>query len=259
MPARAMWKGVVRFADVRVPVKLYAAVEDQVVHFRLLHASDHAPVKQALVNPHSEAVVPYGEARRAYVTEEKDLVMLSDADLATLEPEPSRDIEILQFLPSQAIDHRWYRRPYYLGPDDGGKEAFFALTEALATTGREGLARWVMRKKAYVGALRLHAGYPMLVALRHAEEIVAVEDLETPAGRPPDERELAMARQLIDMLAADFEPAEYHDEYRARVQELIATKARGDRVAAPPVPKPRPQEDLTRALQASLKQERKRA
>ncbi|MFU8815377.1 MAG: Ku protein [Pseudomonadales bacterium] len=259
MAARAMWKGVIRLEDVRVPVKLYAAVEDRSVHFRLLHAKDHAPVKQALVDPHTDEVVPYAEARRAYVTEDKDLVILDDAELAGLEPAPSRDIHIHQFVPPQAVDHRWYRRPYYLGPDDGAQEAFAALTQALADLDREGLASWVMRKKAYLGALRLHAGYPILVALRYAEEIVAVEDLPAPQGRPPDQRELAMARQLIDMLAADFEPAEYHDEYRARVEALIAAKAKGDVVAITPPRKPRPAEDLTRALEASLKQERKRA
>jgi DNA end-binding protein Ku len=259
MPARAMWKGVIRFADVSVAVKLYAAVEDTHVHFRLLHATDHAPVKQALVNPDSDEVVPFQETRRAFVTDDKDLVVLRDEELATLEPEPSRDIEILQFLPEEAIDHRWYLRPYYLGPDDGAKDDYFALIEALGRTGREGLARWVMRKKAYVGALRLHAGYPMLVALRNAEEIVAVDDLEIPAGRPPDERELAMARQLIDMLAADFEPEVFHDEYQARVRELIATKARGGRVQALPKRRARRAEDLTRALEASLEKARRRA
>jgi DNA end-binding protein Ku len=259
MPARAMWKGVIRFADVRVPVKLYAAVEDTNVHFRLLHATDHAPVKQALVNPATEEVVPYQETRRAFVTDDKDLVMLRDDELAALEPEPSRDIEILQFLPEQVIDHRWYLRPYYLGPDEGGRDDYFALAEALERTGREGLARWVMRNKAYIGALRLHGGYPMLVTLRSADEIVAVEDLEVPSGRAPDERELAMARQLIDMLAADFEPEAFHDEYQARVRQLIETKARGGRVQALQKRRPRPSEDLTRALEASLEKARRRA
>jgi len=259
MAARAMWKGIVRFGGERVPVKLYAAVEDTVVRFRLLHATDQAPVKQALVNPETDEVVPFQDSRRAYRTPEGDLVVFRDEELATLEPESSRDIEILQFLPQQVIDHRWYLRPYYLGPEDGARDAYFALIEALERTGREGLARWVMRRKAYLGALRLHAGYPMLVALRHADEIVAVDDLEVPAGRAADERELAMARQLIDMLAADFVPEEYHDEYRARVRELIATKTSGGRVRKLPKRRDRPAEDLTRALEASLKQERRRA
>lgn len=259
MAARAMWKGVVRFEDVRVPVKLYAAVEDRSVRFRLLHERDQAPVKQVMVNPETEEIVPSERIRRAWVTEERDMVLLRDDELAALEPEPSREIRVLAFLPPREIDHRWYLRPYYLGPDDGATDAYLALAGALGRSGREGLARWTMRKKAYVGALRLQDGYPMLMALRHADEVVAVEDVETPPGPELDARELDMARKLIGMLAADFEPEAYHDEYRARVEELIETKSRGRTPRARRPQQPRAAADLTRALEASLKQGRKRA
>jgi DNA end-binding protein Ku len=227
MTARAIWKGVIRFGGVRVPVKLYAAVQEHTVHFRLLHRKDQAPVQQALVNPETDQVVPYEETRRAFVTDDGDLVVLDEADLQSLEPKPSRDIHILQFLPPQAIDHRWYQRPYFLGPDDRGKEAFAALTSALERSGREGLARWVMRNKEYLGALRLEAGYPMLMSLRHAEEVVSVDELEAPEGPTPARKELDMALQLVNMLSGEFDPAGYRDRYRDRVQELIETKARG--------------------------------
>lgn len=259
MAARAMWKGVVRFDDVRVPVKLYAALEDRDVHFRLLHAADHAPVRQGLVNPETDAVIEHRAARRAYVTPEGDLVMLNAEELAGVEPPESREIRIVKFLPPEAIDHRWYLRPYYLGPDEGAAEAHGALASALAQSGREGLARWVMRKKAYVGALRLHAGHPMLVALRHAEEVVPLEELGTPAGPQIDKKELAMARQLIEMLAAEFDPSEYHDAYRTRLLELIERKQRGGAVRTAPAAPARATEDLAQALRASLRQERKSA
>ncbi len=258
MAARAMWKGVVTFGDVRVPVKLYSAVEDRNVHFRLLHAKDRAPVKQEMVNPETDERVPYERTRRAYVTEERDLVVFDRDELADLEPEPSREIRIVRFLRPAVIDHRWYRRPYYLGPDGGG-QAWLALAKALERSGREGLARWVMRKQEYVSALRLHRGYPMLIALRHAEEVVSVESLERPGGAGLDKRELSMAMQLMEMLEAPFEPEAYHDEYRERVLELIATKAQGGKVKNLPVRRRRPSEDLGRALEASLKKERKRA
>jgi DNA end-binding protein Ku len=259
MTARAIWKAVLTFGQVRVPVKLYPAVTDRTVHFRLLHRADQAPVKQALVNPQTDEVVPYGDVHRAFLSEDGDLVMLQDEELASLDPEASREIRILQFLPPRLIDHRWYLRPYYLGPDEGGADAYFALIAALAGSGCEGVAQWVMRKKAYLGALRLHQGYPMLISLRHVEEVVAVEDLDIPAAGALDEMELGMARQLMEMLAADFEPEAYHDAYRARVEELIETKVRGGRIRTAPPAKPRRSEDLTRALQASLKRERERA
>lgn len=258
MAARAMWKGTVRFGDARVPVKLYSAVQDRDVHFRLLHRKDRAPVRQAMVNPETDEVVPNERTRRAYAAEEGELVVLDDEELSALGPEPSRDIEILHFLPPRAIDHRWYLRPYYLGPDDA-PEDYFALAKALEETGREGLARWVMRNKEYVGALRLHQGYPMLISLRYAEEVVDEGALEAPQGGKLDDRELSMARQLMTMLEAPFEPDAHQDEYRGRVLEMIEAKRRGKQVRTLPVRRPRPSGDLSRALEASLKQERKRA
>jgi DNA end-binding protein Ku len=258
MAARAMWKGVVRFGKVRVPVKLYSALEDRDVHFRLLHEPDHVPVRQELVNPATDESVPYAEARRGFVTDDGDLVILEAEELDALEPEQSRDIEVIAFLPPEAVDHRWYLRPYYLGPD-GDSDAYFALIAALDRTSREGLARWTMRKKEYVGALRLQRGYPMLIALRDEEQVVSVDELEAPSGPELDERELAMAGQLMEMLAADFEPEEYRDEYRARVLELVETKAKGGKVAPRGKRKAARYEDLAGALRESLEKERIRA
>ena len=258
MAARAMWKGVIRLGEEKVPVKLYSAIEDQTVHFRLLHESDEVPVKQELINSRTEEVVPYSEARRAFITDEGDMVIFEPEELDELEPEASRDIELLGFLPPEEIDHRWYLRPYYLGPD-GSTDAYFALIKALETSGQEGLARWTMRNKQYVGALRLHDGYPMLVTLRYDAQVVPVESLEAPAGPELDERELAMAGQLMEMLAASFEPEQYHDEYRQRVMELVEAKARGGKVKTKRRRKQPRYEDLSGALRASLEKERIRA
>lgn len=258
MAARAMWKAVVRVGSISVPVKLYSAIQDRDVHFRMLHGKDHAPVKQAMVNPDTDEVVPREKIRRGYFSPEGDLVLLENDELATLEPEPSREIHLQHFLPPDVIDHRYYRRPYYLGPD-GSTDKYSALIGALAKSGREGFAHWVMRNKAYVGALRLHQGYPMLIALRHAEEVISVNAIDTPSGNELDQRELDMARQLIQMLAANFEPEQYHDQYRERVINLIQTKASGGKVKALRPRAKAPSEDLAKALEASLQKERKRA
>lgn len=258
MAARAMWKAVIRFGGVQVPVKLYSALEDRTVHFRLLHETDKVPVKQEMVNPETDEPVPYAEARRGFVTDEGDLVLLEPDELDSIEPESSREIEIVSFLPPEEIDHRWYLRPYYLGPD-GPTGPYFSLIAALERSGREGLARWTMRNKEYAGALRLHSGYPMLIALRSEEQVVPVDALEAPRGAELDERELTMARQLMQMLEAEFDPQEYQDEYRARVLELIETKAKGGKVKVKRPRKAERFEDLSGALQASLKKERIRA
>lgn len=261
MAARAMWKAVIRIGDEAVPIKLYSALQDRDVHFRLLHRKDLAPVKQAMVNPDSDEVVPFESVRRGVFTGEGDLVMFDKEELESLEPEASRDIEVMHFLPPSLIDHRWYKRPYYLGPD-GSDGKYAALIQALAESKREGLARWTMRKKSYIGTLRLHQGYPILIALRHAEEVVAIEKIETPKGAELDKREIDMAQQLITMLAAEFEPEQYHDEFRNQVISLIQTKASGGRVTSIKARRKARSEDLSKALEASLQQankDRKRA
>lgn len=258
MAIRAMWKGVIHFESIRVPVKLYGAIEDRNVHFRLLHRQDLEPVHQSYVNPDTDEIVPREETRRAYVTESGDRVLLTPSELEALQPEPSRDIEILSFLPAHAIDHRWYDRPYYLGPDDDNAD-FFALADALEEMQVEGLARWVMRNKSYVGALQLYQGCPMLMSLHHAEEVIPVEALKAPAGPALDKRELGMAHQLIEMLESEFQPQEFHDEFRDHVLEMVAAKVQGKQVKKH-VPMPHePDMDLSQALEASIRQVRKHA
>lgn len=258
MAIRAMWKGVIQFDAIRVPVKLYGAIEDRNVHFRLLHREDLEPVHQLLVNTETDEVVPYDMTGRAYITESGDRVLLNQAELEALVPQPSRDIEILGFLPLHVIDHRWYDRPYYLGPDEDSAE-FFALADALESMQVEGLARWVMRNKSYVGALHLYEGYPMLMSLHHSEEIIPAESLKPPKGPALDQRELGLARQLIEMLDADFQPQEYHDEFRERVLEMVAAKAQGKPLRKPAAKPRAPVADISHALEASIQQARKHA
>jgi DNA end-binding protein Ku len=251
MAARAIWKGVVLFEEVRAPVKLYSAVQDRNVRFKLLERTSKAPIAQQLVHPETDAVVPYEATRRGFVTDEDEIVVLDPDELAALEPPPSRDIEVRQFVPHEAIDHRWYDRPYYLGPD-GDLAVYSALARALEETGLEGVARWTMRKKAYLGSLRVYRGYPVLVTLRNVEEVVPLEQVERPPEKPLDDRQLGMARQLLGMLEAPFEAESYRDEYRERVLALIETKRQGEAPPAPKTRKRRRVHDLDRALERSL-------
>jgi len=152
--------------------------------------------------------------------------VVTDEELAKLEPKASRDIEVTEFVPTEAISQQWYERPYYLGPD-GDEKSYFALAEALNNRDREGVAHWVMRKKNYVGALRAEGDYLLLVTLRNAAEVISAKDLPKPAGRAPTAKELNMAKQLVGMLEDEFNPADYKDEYRERVMEFIEKKAKG--------------------------------
>lgn len=226
MAARAMWKAEVSLASIRVPVKLYAAVEDTKIHFRLLHAEDLCPVKQQMVDPARYEAVPKEDIRRGVELEKGIFVLLDDEERDALEPEPSRQIEIEQVIPREEMDERWFDRPYYLGPD-GDTESYFGLAQVLEKKGWLAIARWVMRKKHYAGALYGSDGYLRLETLRHAEEIVQIDRLAPPSSRKPDQREIALAEQLVGALEGPFEPEAYRDEYRDKVMQLIRDKKRG--------------------------------
>jgi len=256
MITRAMWKGVLSIDGTRVPVKLYSAVEDHDIRFRLLDKKNLLPVTQALVHPDTGDVVPHEQTQRGYMADDA-LVILRPEELAALAPKESRDIEVARFVPVGAIDAQWYDRPYYLGPY-GDTAAYAALIAALERTACEGIARWTMRKKAYVGALRVREGNLVLVTLRHVGEVVSIESLGVDAGPSLDAKELEMARQLIEMLEADFDPDAFRDDYRDKLLALIESKGKGKKPKLELVrPKART-DDLSAALKASLRAGTKR-
>ncbi len=252
MGARAIWQAHVRLGGIDVPVKLYSAVQDRTVHFRLLDAKRKEPVKQHMVDPDSGDVVDSADVRRAFESEEGRMVILDEEELAEVTPEPSREIEITRFVPVGEISHQWYDRPYFLGPDEEGDAAYFALAQALRKREVEGVAKWVMRNKEYVGALREEDGYLMLITLRHAGEVVPASALSPPTGRELDDREVAMAVQLVGMMEDEFDPAAYHDEYRERVQELVEAKAAGKVVKFPKAVAKTEETSLADVLAASV-------
>ena len=226
MAARAIWKGDLKLNSVKVPVKLYSAVQDKTVRFHILEQKSKMRVKQHMVAPDTGKEVPGEQIQKGFEVEPGTFVILDEAELAQLEPESSRDIEIAQFVPPSQILPEYFDRPYYLGPD-GDQAAYFALAEALKNKEREGVVRWVMRKQPHVGALRAVDDYLMLFTLRHAEAVLSARDLPRPSVRAPDKKELAMATQLVELLKGDFEPKDYKDEYRERVMTFVEKKAKG--------------------------------
>src|SRR5713226_865328 len=226
MAARAIWKGDLKLNSTRVPVKLYSAVQDQTVRFHILDERSKTRVKQHMVDPDSGKEVSNEEIKKGFEVEPGTFVILDEEELESLDPEASREIEITRFVPPNEIAPEFYDRPYYLGPD-GDQTAYFALVEALGNKEKEGVARWVMRKQPYVGALRAHDDHLVLFTLRNAEEVLSAKDLPRPAARAPDKKELSMAKQLVELLKGEFNPKDYQDEYRERVMEFVEKKAKG--------------------------------
>jgi DNA end-binding protein Ku len=208
-----------------------------------------------MVHPVTREQVPPEEVRRGVEVDEGVYVVLSEDELAMAEPEASRDIEITRFVPKQAVDAGYFDRPYYLGPD-GDDAAYAAVAPLLQKTGRLGIAQWTMRGKRYHGVLEGRGNGLVLVTLRSAEEVVPASALERPTGSAISPAERKLAEQLVATLDAPFDPAAFHDEYRERLQKLIAAKARGRKLKVKEAPPPAPSESVTEALRASLRRAR---
>ena len=258
MSARAMWKAELTLGETKIPTKLYAAVQDTKVHFRLLHATDNTPVKQQMVDPETGEPVAPTQIKKAVEVDRGTFVLLTKEEVAALQPKPSRQISVEQVVDAAEVDERWFDRPYYLGPD-GDREGYFALAEVLAKRNEVGIAHWVLRNKRYVGALHASGGYLLLETLRYAEDMVEIESVRPRSDRAPDKRELALAEQLIATLEDHFDPKDFRDEYRDQVMALLEAKAKGKVVRFPKAAQRKDSGSLVESLQASLKAGRKRA
>lgn len=250
MAARAIWKGELTISSTKIPVKLYAAVQDRDVRFHVVQDKSRTRVKQQMVTDQDEALAKE-EIRKGYEIEPGSFVILEDKELKELKPQESRAIDVSRFVTPSAIGSEWYERPYYLGPDDDS-EKYFALAEALENPPLTGVARWSMRGKSYVGALRPEGGYLTLIKLRYTQEVLSSRELPAPSGRALAPNELKMAEELITVLERKFNPEEFHDEYRERLQEFLAAKARGKAQHLPPIKQRTTKGSLQQQLAKSL-------
>lgn len=259
MSRRAMWKGTLRMNGARLPVKLYAAVEDTDVHFHLLHDHDEQRVEQRLVHAETGEEVPSDEVRKGFPLESGVFVMLEPEEIAKLAPPASRDIEVGPFVPGDALESTWFERPYHLGPDGSGS-AYQALARALAAEQRQGLARWVMRGKPYTGVLRAQDGTLVLIVLRDREEVVAAPAAVPASTRVATKQEIALAEQLVDALTGELDLSQFENEHRARVRHLVEQKAKGKKVRlVKPKTRRATGDSLVTALRGSLKRSGARA
>lgn len=259
--ARAIWSGAISFGLVTVPVKVYPARSPKDLRFHQLHGGDHGRIQMKRVCSKDGAEVPYEDLVKGYEVAPDQYVVIKPEELESLDPEASRNIDILDFVPLAEIDPLFFENGYYLVPDKVGEKAYALLLGAMNESQRVAIASFVMRGKQYLAAIRPTEKALVLDTLYFADEVVPASDVEgLPEGLPKvDKRELTMARQLIETLAADFEPAKYKDEYRDRVMDLIKTRAEGKVVTVrPPAAKPGKVVDLAEALEETLKMVREK-
>jgi DNA end-binding protein Ku len=249
--ARAMWKGQLRIGKEQLGIKLYSAIEDRTIRFHLLHAKDLAPVEQHIIRKDTGDEVGKEDMRKALALSAQTAVIVQPDDLEKLVPPDSRDIEITRFVAPSVLGDQWFERPYYLGPD-GDNSAYFALAEALERKDVIGIARWVMRKKRYVGALSAVEGFLAMTTLRRADQVLSFSGIQPARSVAPAASELKLAQQLVASIEADFDPALWHNEYRQRLCKLIEAKARGEKIRAVPARKKRAPASLEESLRASI-------
>jgi len=258
---RAIWTGAISFGLVSVPVKLYAAVSAKGVQFHQLHASDGVRIQQKRVCPAHGEEVPYAEIVKGYEIAPDRYIVIEPEELATLAPKRARTIEIEDFVALAEIDPIFFDHPYYLVPDERGAKPYRLLLEAMRESERVALGRLVLRSKEHLVAIRASDQVLTLETMVFADEVISPDRFAELDGEVQcSDRELAIARQLIDSLSGPFEPAKYRDEYREQVLALIDRKASGEQIlgSAPAPPQPADAVDLMSALQASLEEVKKR-
>jgi len=253
---RSIWSGSISFGLVNVPVKLYTAVSRKTVHFHQLHDADHARIRQKRVCEADGDEVAYENIVKGYEVSPDTYVVIEPAELDALDPRKSKMIEIEQFVNLAEIDPILYDQPYYVVPAPGAAKAYRLMLEAMRESDRVAIARVVLRQKEHLVALRAAGEVMLMETLVFADEVISPDTLEeVSAGGEVEvsEREVKVARQLIEMLSEPFEPAKYRDEYREAVLALIEAKVAGEEVAvAPAAPAPAAVPDLMAALQASV-------
>jgi DNA end-binding protein Ku len=254
---RSIWTGAISFGLVTVPVKLYSAVQRKSVRFHQLNAKTGVRIAQKRVDPTTGDEVPYEDLVKGYEIGPDRYVVIDPGELEALDPQKTRTIDIQDFVDLADVDPIFYDHPYYLAPGAGGAKPYRLLLEAMRETEKVAIAKVVIRSKEQLVALRPVGDVLAMSTMVFADEVVdpgGLDDVPDPGDVQSSDRELDIAKQLVQSLAGDFEPGKYHDTYREEVLALIERKAAGEEVvvqpereeAAAPVP------DLMSALKASL-------
>ncbi len=249
---RAIWKGAVSFGLVSVPVKLYSATESHDVSFRQVHAKDGGRIKYQRVCSIDGEEVPYADIAKGYETEDGEMVVLTDDDLAALPSTSSREIAVEKFVPSDQIDPMLFEKSYYLEPESTGAKPYALLRQALLEADRMAVVTVALRQRTTTAVLRVRDDVIVMQTMMWPDEI-RTPDFKIETGEVKD-AEVKMAQMLVETLAGDFEPEEFEDDYAAAVESVVKAKIEGGEVQRTPTSTKSGGEvvDLLAALQRSV-------
>ena len=256
MAVRGIWTGTISFSLVAIPVELVRAVEPGRAHFRLLHRKDYSPLARRLFCPEDEVMVPPEEIVRGFEIAPDKYLLVTDEELESVSPERSRTIEIMEFIDLDEVAPVFFDHPYYLVPAKGGEKAYRLLVEVMRRTNKAGLAKFVLREREYLVAVKSLGEALALITLHYQEEVRPEEDVAADAGGV-EAKERGRLQKSIEKMMGEFDPGRYADTRREQIMDLLKKKAREKApVQAPAVEEEEGEgpADLIAALEESMRQ-----
>jgi DNA end-binding protein Ku len=254
MARRSIWNGTISFGLINVPVKVFSATEDRTVHFREVHAADGSRIEHRRICPKDGREIDNKHIVKGFEVKKGEWVELTDDEIAAAAGPQGKLVDIDHFVPAEEIDPVFYERTYHLGAGDKGKDAYALLHAALERSGRAGVGSWVFHNRERTVVVRAAGDVMAMHTMRFADDLVDGGDLDLPrVQRKPSKREIDMASALVDGLHVKFDPADYEDQYREAVLEVVERKAAGKNIEPREEPEDEPSGDLLAALEASVK------
>src|SRR5439155_3555564 len=252
--AASVWSGYLTFGLISMPVRLFSGARSSGVSFNMLHRDDLQRVKQQYICPGENRVVDRSEIVKGYEFRKGEYVVIEPEEIKKIEPQTAKTMEILEFVKSSEVDPIFFESSYYMTPEEAGRRPYALLTKALEESEYVAIAKITMHNREYTVFLRPHEGGMMLHTMYYSDEVKKLEGFGAP-DVDLKEAEVKVAHQLIEALAADWDPEKYKDSFQENLKQLIETKLEGGEVAAVEKPKKlAPVVDLMAALKQSLAQ-----
>ena len=249
----ASWKGFLTFGMISIPIELSPAARSERISFNQLHSVCHSRLKQPLYCPTCEKFVERSEIEKGYEYEKDQYLLFKQEELDEIEPDSAQAMEILSFVKAAEIDPVYFDASYYAKPAEAGVRAYNLLLDAMRKTGYAGIAKVTMHNRENIVIIRARENGMTLHTMFYNNEIRAAAEASAPNKAEVKEAESKLAMQLIESLAAPFDPSQYSDAYQAELEKLIEAKAHGKKMTVMPKTKRAPVVDLMSALQQSLK------
>lgn len=249
--ASTVWKGQLAFGLVSFPVKLFSAARGESISFNQLHKTDNSRVKQVIFCQAEDKPIPRSEIVKGYEYEKDRYVVIDDEDIKKVAPNTARVMEILEFVKSTDVDPVYFESSYYMAPDAAGEKPYALLFDTLKKTGYVGIAKVAMHNREHIVIFRPGNHGILMHTMYYSHEIRKIEEFRTDTTLVKD-KEVELAKMLVESLAAPFEPEKYHDTYRDNLQAMIDAKVKGQEVVEPPAAEPSKVIDIMEALKQSL-------